>query len=439
MSDHDDLRPSRNGRRPEVPLPRTERPDAPAYLRAYLERKAREAAAAAKEAETIEAAETPGGTAGASDRRDGSGLPLYLRRFRERRAEGDMVPFAAPIPDEPPPTWTEAWAQTSRSPELVLPPEVRPPTSGSRAVVDVHLIRHAETQGYSVDAGLTPMGRWQAHRRGHDLSKGIPNGQAIRIVCAPTARATQTAEQLRRGFEDGLVAWGRSAEVRGPEPMAEFRNFTVWTPSGEKDITAAFREYHAVAERYERVALGDRPLWLVEIDRFFRIQMGGGDPIHFWMTVPLLNFEPPSAVVLRFWAGISRLVAEAPDGGRIYVATHSGPIRAFATWALGHDAGEPYNTEEVRVKVRRSLTEAQVTYRNRTVEVHIPPAAEWPSWWRERAALLDRPLGGEPGPVRVAPDGPPSVDPLGVPAPKAFGAPTEAVRPVLTQHRAAEE
>ncbi|HWP63580.1 MAG TPA: histidine phosphatase family protein, partial [Candidatus Binatia bacterium] len=277
MSGHDDLRPSRNGRRPEVPLPRTERPDAPAYLRAYLERKAREAAAAAKEAETIDAAEAPGGTAGATDRRDGSGLPLYLRRFRERRAEGDMVPFAAPIPDEPPPTWTEAWAQTSRSPELVLPPEVRPPTSGSRAVVDVHLIRHAETQGYSVDAGLTPMGRWQAHRRGHDLSKGIPNGQAIRIVCAPTARATQTAEQLRRGFEDGLVAWGREAEVVGPVAMAEFRNFTVWTPSGEKDITAAFREYHAVAERYERVALGDRPLWLVEIDRFFRLQMGGGD------------------------------------------------------------------------------------------------------------------------------------------------------------------
>lgn len=424
MSDYDEsLRPSHNGRRPdEVPLPRTERPDAPAYLRAYLERKAREAANAAAEAQPLDAAEGVG-----VDGPDGSDLPLYLRRFRARRAAGETIPFAAPIPGEPPPTWTEAWAQTSRSAELVLPPEVRPPTSGERAVVDVHLIRHAETQGYSVDAGLTPMGRWQAHRRGHDLSKGVPDGQAIRIVCAPTARATQTAEQLRRGFEDGLVAWGRQAEVRGPEPMAEFRNFTVWTPSGEKDVTAAFREYHAVAERYERVALGDRPLWLVEIDRFFRIQMGGGDPIHFWMTVPLLNFEPPAAVVLRFWAGISRLVAEAPDGGRVYIATHSGPIRAFATWALGHDAGEPYNTEEVRVKVRRSLTEAQVTYRNRTVEVHVPPAAEWPSWWRERSALLGQGLGV---------DVPPS---FGVPAPSRSGATPESGHPVLAQHRAAEE
>lgn len=431
MNGHDDPGSSRNGRRPEVPLPRTERPDAPAYLRAYLERKAREAAAAAREAApldptAVEGAAPPTGTP-SEDRRDGTGLPLYLRRFRERRAQGDSIPLAAPIPDEPAPTWTEAWAQTSRSAELVLPPEIRPPRSGERAVVDVHLIRHGETQGYSVDAGLTPMGRWQAHRRGHDLSKGVPSGTAVRIVCAPTARATQTAEQLRRGFEDGLVAWGREAEVVGPEAMAEFRNFTVWTPSGEKDITAAFREYHAVAERYERVALGDRPLWLVEIDRFFRLQMGGGDPIHFWMTVPLLNFEPPAAVVLRFWAGISRLVAEAPEGSRIYVATHSGPIRAFATWALGHDAGEPYNTEEVRVKVRRSLTEAQVTYRNRTVEVHVPPAAEWPSWWRERAALLGQPADLDAPPAASAGlPGVPALHPSGVPAPRVASTVTGA-------------
>jgi broad specificity phosphatase PhoE len=339
-------RPDRDGRGRDVVLPRTERPDAPAYLRTYLERRARE---------------EPSGTPGAEPpepESDDPGIPLYLRRFRSRSATGEStVPLAAPIPGDEPPTWTEPWAQTSRSSELVLPPELQPLRSGERGVVDVHLVRHGETQGYSVNGGLTPMGRWQAHRRGHDLSKGIRDGEPVRIVCAPTARAIQTAEQLRRGIDDGLLLWARSAPVAGPEPMDEFRNFTVWTPSGEMDITSAFRGHHAVAERYERVAMGDRPLWLVEIDRFFRIQLGGGDPIHFWMTVPLVDFEPPAAVVLRFWAGISRLVAEAEDGSRIIVATHSGPIRAFATWALGHDAGEPYNVEEVRVKVRRSLTE----------------------------------------------------------------------------------
>lgn len=98
-------------------------------------------------------------------------------------------------------------------------------------------------------------------------------------MTAPTARALRTAEHIRRGIEDGLELWGRSAAVVGPEAMEEFRNFQVWSPSGIKDPTQAFREYHAVLERYERVALGDRPLWLVEMDRFWRVQLGGGDPI----------------------------------------------------------------------------------------------------------------------------------------------------------------
>ncbi len=377
MDDRDDgLRSGGNGRGPDVSLPRTERPDAPAYLRAYQERRAR------REPESPVDAPAIGGGIG-----DEPDVPLYLRRFRARRRDGaSSIPLAEAVPGDEAPTWTDAWAQTSRSSELVLPPPERPARGGADAVVDVHLVRHGETQGYSVNAGLTPMGRWQAHRRGHDLSKGVRDGDPVRIVCAPTARAIQTAEQIRRGLDDGLLMWARSAPVEGPFPMPEFRNFSVWTPTGEKDVTSAFREYHAVSERYDRLALGDRPLWLVEIDRFYRIQMGGGDPIHFWMTVPLVDFEPPSAVVLRFWAGIAEAVRATPEGGRVLVATHSGPIRAFATWALGHDAGEPYNVEEVRVKVRRDLREAQVTYRNRTAKIQVPNAGEWGSWWSERAA-----------------------------------------------------
>lgn len=359
-----------NGRRPEVPLPRTERPDAPAYLRRYLERRAADAAL--------------DGDGAGIPATDETQLPLYLRSYRQRLATGaSSTPLALPAPDDASPTWTEPWAATSKSPEVVAPPEDAAPSTGGGAIVDVHLIRHGETQGYSVNAGLTPMGRWQAHRRGHDLSKGIRTGAATLVVCAPTPRASETAEQLRRGIEQGLMLWARDAPVEGPRPMDEFRNFTVRTPTGEKDVTAAYREYHAVGERYERVALGDRPLWLVELDRFVKIQRGGGDPIHYWMTVPLLSFEPATLVVLRFWAGITKLVADVPDGGRVLVATHSGPIRAFATWALGHDAGEPYNVEEVRVKVRRDHAFAQVTYRNRTAEVHVPPPAEWPTWMRD--------------------------------------------------------
>ncbi|HEV3495035.1 MAG TPA: hypothetical protein VHA34_01650, partial [Actinomycetes bacterium] len=95
-----DGEPPRNG---EPALPRTERPDAPLYLASYLRRRAR-AAAPETDADATEA--------------DGA-TPLYLRRFRERRADPDA-------PDAPPPVWngeplevTRAWADITRTKEIV--------------------------------------------------------------------------------------------------------------------------------------------------------------------------------------------------------------------------------------------------------------------------------------------------------------------------------
>jgi broad specificity phosphatase PhoE len=98
-----------------------------------------------------------------------------------------------------------------------------------------------------------------------------------------------------------------------------------------------------------------------------------------WLTIPLMYFEPPQSCVRRFWRGFHRLMAESPDT-RIIAATHSGPIRAFATWAHGYDPGEPYNTEEVVVRIRRGGGTALVAYRNRVTEVNVPPPDEMPSW-----------------------------------------------------------
>ena len=224
------------------------------------------------------------------------------------------------------------------------------------------------------------MGGWQAHQRGNSLSKSLKEGQKVRIVCADTNRARQTAEQIHRGILDGLDQWQRKAEVSEPEPIPELRNFGVWTPDGLRDVTSAFRQYQATMEKLERMAVGDRPRWLVEIDRFYRVQLGGADPIHTWMTIPMMYFEPPALCVRRFWRGFHRLIDEGEDGQRIIAATHSGPIRAFATWAHGYDPGEPYNTEEVVVKVRRGGQTALVAYRNRVTEVNVPPPDEFPQW-----------------------------------------------------------
>lgn len=357
-------------------LPRTDRTDAPAYLLRYRER-----------------------SGGARQPNADGHDPLYLRSFRSRQKERAELAGDGGSGDDGGSTdassaerWTAAWLETVRSKEIVAPPEARPEGRWS----EIHVIRHGETQGYATDAGLTPLGKWQSRRRGHDLSKSIGEGERVRVVHAPSARAAETAAQLVVGILDGLQQWGRRADVVGPEVREEFRNFQAWTPDGPRDPTEAFRRYHATLQEYERTAMGRRPLWLVEIDRFWRLQSGGGDPIAFWVTTPLLHFEPPAVVVQRFLAGFARLAEEEPDGTRFLVATHSGPMRALGMWAFGHDPGEPYNVEEVKVRIRRETRQAVVTFRNRTQDIRLPGADEWPAWSLDGAGeLISNAMRGE--------------------------------------------
>ncbi len=362
----------------------TDRYEAPAYLARYQQRRAaRQPGRPAPRGNGTPGETAPDQAAPAG----GDDLPLYLRRFRERTAANQPAasgPAAAVASPEAPPelitadgeTFTPALAEVTRGKEIAAPLQRR---ATEQIVADISIIRHGITQGYSADAGLTGMGAWQAHRRGHELARRVNNGERVRIVCAQTSRARQTADQLYRGMTDGLVMFGITADVSEPEPIPELRNFAVWTPDGVRDITSAFRQYHALMEKLERMAVGERPRWMVEIDRFYRLQFGGADPIQAWLQVPMMYFEPPQACVRRFWRAINRLVEESA-GARILAATHSGPMRAFATWAHGYDPGEPLNTEEIRVKIRKGGGTALVSYRNRVTEVHIPPSDEVPDW-----------------------------------------------------------
>lgn len=305
--------------------------------------------------------------------------PLYLRQFRARQAAAAAAP--APVRDEQEPLWKRgslaiqsALTEDSRNKEIV-PPEGAVPG----LLNDVFLIRHGETQGYLTDSGLTPQGSWQAHTYGHTLAKRIKSGETVVFRHADTNRARETAEHIRRGLVDGLKQFEKEISIVEPEPMDEFRNFQFVAPDGLKDVTAAFREYYAKREEYERMNTGDRPLWLVEIDRFWKIQLAGGEPIARWLSVPMMHFEPPSMVVRRFWAGVNSLSAEFP-GARLVIPTHSGCIRAFAVHALGYDPGEPYNLEHVRVKIMQGRTDALVSYRNRVQELCVPDIGSLPVW-----------------------------------------------------------
>lgn len=307
-------------------------------------------------------------------------VPLYLRRFRQRTNATTAAPPPEVVEYEGA-TFTPALAEATRGKEIAAPVERR---ASEKIVCEISIIRHGITQGYSTDAGLTPMGGWQAHRRGHELSRRWDSGDKVLLVCADTNRARQTAHQIYRGATDGLDMWGTAVELSEPIPIPELRNFGVWTPDGLRDVTSAFRQYQSTMEKLERMAVGDRPRWLVEIDRFYRTQLGGADPIQQWLTIPMMYFEPPALCVRRFWRGFHRLIAEhaGDDSGhrRIVAATHSGPMRAFATWAHGYDPGEPLNTEEIRVKVREGSQTAFVSYRNRVTEVNVPPPDEFPAW-----------------------------------------------------------
>ena len=324
-------------------LPRTERPDAPAYLTRHLARRTAQAAPAV------------------DDPTDAS--PLYLRRFREREHQADSVMYDGNVIGT-----SRAWADVTRTKEII--PERRDQIADVEC--DIYLVRHGETQGYSSESGLTPLGSWQAHRRGQELARRVFDGQRVEMLCAPTNRARQTAEHLRRGLLDNIQLFGRGEpEVGEVTEDRNFRNFEVATPEGPRDVTSAFRLYQREMEKYERVGLGERPGWLVDVDRFWATQQGGGDPITHWLTMPMMYFESPVACVRRFWRGI--LAARAHTSARsLVVATHSGPIRAFATLAMGYDPGEPFNTEFVRVRLVAGGTTALVLYRNRVQEVVVP-------------------------------------------------------------------
>ena len=330
--------------------------DAPLYLARYRDQEAAKAR-----------------DSGDTDATPDESMPLYLRRFRDRAA----APAARPET----PLWQRSSLEVQRAlTEDSLNKEIAAPAGSVPTTAnDVFLIRHGETQGYSTDSGLTPQGVWQAHTYGHRMGKRLKSGETVVLRHADTNRARETAEHIHLGLIDSLDQFEKDVTVHEPQPMDEFRNFQFVSPTGLKDVTAAYREYYAVREEYERVDTGDRPLWLVEMDRFWKLQMAGGDPIEKWLTTPMMHFEPPSMAVRRFWAGINILCDEFP-GARLMIATHSGCIRAFAVHALGYDPGEPYNTEHVRAKIFQGRKDALVSYRNRVQELCVPKIADLPVW-----------------------------------------------------------
>ena len=246
------------------------------------------------------------------------------------------------------------------------------PATGDETV-EILLVRHGHTADYTEDSGLTEHGVEQSRTWGLQFAAGVPGDQEVTLLTGPARRARETAEHVHAGLIEG------SCTVALPRTVDGLHNFRVRTPSGLQEITAAFPGYRAAAAQVDG---GPRPLWMREIDVFWEEQVRGDDPITLWMRVPLLTFEPPTAVVRRLLAAMDELV-QAASGRTLYVCcTHSGPMRALAAWALGRDLGEPQNTEVVRVRVRRDRSLGWITYRGATQAFAPTASREREAGWK---------------------------------------------------------
>jgi broad specificity phosphatase PhoE len=222
-------------------------------------------------------------------------------------------------------------------------------------VSELRLLRHGETAGYEGDLGLSERGEAQAREAAAALAAEAHG--AVRVLHAPSVRARLTAEAL--------------ADQLGTTTQAEhgFANFRVAAGGEVREQAEVFGEYAA-----ERRPLDELPGWLADLARFRAVHVSGGDPIGFWLTTPLLGFEPPAVVVRRYW----RAIAAVADDTLTVVAAHSGPMRALAAHAFHEDLGEPHNLEAVAIHLEGGR--ARVEYRGRAADVAVPELAE-PRWW----------------------------------------------------------
>jgi broad specificity phosphatase PhoE len=222
-------------------------------------------------------------------------------------------------------------------------------------VSELRLLRHGETAGYEGDLGLSERGEAQARDAAAALATEAHG--VVRVLHAPSVRARLTAEVLA----DQL---GTAAT---PEPG--FANFAVAAGGEVREQAEVFGEYAA-----ERRTLEELPGWLADLARFRHIHVSGGDPIAFWLTTPLLGFEPPAVAARRYW----RAIAAVADDTLTVVAAHSGPMRALVAHAFGRDLGEPDNLEAVAIHLEGGR--ARVGYRGQTAEIAVPEVLE-PPWW----------------------------------------------------------
>lgn len=294
-----------------------------------------------------------------------SSTPSYVRAYRSRTSEGGSAAASSSGDAEIVPTAAVGQRSTS--------------INTGELANDVFLVRHGEVDALDESGGLSEQGRWQAASYGRRLATEFADGERVVIRHADSPRAAETAHHIASGLTAACTESGSTIHLDTPSAASAFANFRFAGPTGPIDISDAFGRFHAADEAPWRIDRNDEPLWAFELQRFWQLQIAGGDPVQLWLTTPSIHAEPAAMVVRRVWNGLRSLGDEHP-GARLIVATHGGVVRAFAIAALGYDPGDPYNAEHVRVKILAGRDDAVVSYRNRHQEISVPDIADLPVW-----------------------------------------------------------
>ncbi|MGE5264423.1 MAG: histidine phosphatase family protein [Acidobacteriota bacterium] len=208
------------------------------------------------------------------------------------------------------------------------------------------VVRHGNVLDHQGDVVLTEEGRHNAFDAGSRLAEHIPDGAQVRVLCSPTVRTRETAEELALGLVS-IPHLHEKANVEIPVPRVEpaIRNLEIIVDGHPVLPTDAMHPSLPPSAEQDSFLQG---FWQADEDR-----------IGYWMTHLSESAESPAAVAARLDQCFESLLAS--ERAEIFIlVTHSGPMRAFLRQDFGQDPGEPDYCEWFHVNKER------VDYRGET-------------------------------------------------------------------------
>jgi broad specificity phosphatase PhoE len=215
-------------------------------------------------------------------------------------------------------------------------------------VVSVWFVRHGAVASHRGDVALTERGARDAEAAGERLATVLESGAAVELLHAPTRRALETAEAIRRGVARAVPS---TAGIRVANPRSEhaIRNPDLYVAGIRVEMVTSIQALSA------QLPPGLLTTDAVAKNEFFARFCAAQDPMRVWLDDDDPPGERPCDVARRFFAyarSLTDLVAEHP---RHYVCvTHSGPMRAIlAEYVTPEDPGEPQYVEAVQLRFDR--------------------------------------------------------------------------------------